>query len=1511
MKRIFLFFAYLIAAVSLAAQTNEPVKMAIVAESPDASGVCDILTAQLSANDKVRLLERDEIEKVYHEQGMSVENRDDVKMGRLLGADGLLMLDVEILTETNPIYGLPQQVTNLTTRLIAVKPGVILSDEKFSTGDFITWSSEYANYLSTFLPKLTMDPGSAIPISVVNLRSAISSEQDVEAEKALKSLTIQRLSQEQRFFVLERERMQEMEREKGFNADESAFWDGSYLLEGTVDPNGYSSDVITVDIRLIPPKGGAPLSFQVLGARTNLAEVINQMADKIAGLLRVQSDVPAWSAAEEASRFFAEAKWAMKWGEYPEAEAAADSAWALGKQDLECALVRVQSYNLDLSTHIEAIVNGENSYTPGFDAQGKPVGPPPTEADILLNITNILADHPWGVTYKEAYPAPSVTSVRYAFVDSPPSAENVDRAIHALELYYNFSRNSPDGQPKVLWHGPGWEDWHDSDWYKLGINNLVAASRVLQNFNLSLESQNANADKLAELRSLARSVATLISESPSVHDSYFVGDRPLTYDEPATTMEDQPNIFRCEVTWGCYWQERPEDALSLYRELMASPVFSYIHCDFWLRAVQSPRLIAWDENDQKRIPVVWNHFMDELDGSSSAFLRLENRALLLADANNEAETATAFTNLMNGVLENSDAFVTNNVEVLNLNWGLNALVQAMMRETVVTEIYSSDQSALGMTVNYGIVGPITESLRNLYHSYYEPKLKAIDQEFLQQLGFEQQKAYLENNTPYDDMKFTELFEPVHLSNNQAEQILPLVIAYKSNLISQCLGVIGLQQQIRHYSDARSIMQLIGTNVMHLRPAAIQQAFKFEDTIGDINFLEDDVRKIVNTTSPSAAPAPENQPKTIVKSAPPLAPKPIPTQEPISIPRETITNVTIVDTFIPIPMENLFQLQSYEHLDSSNVTITTHQVVDEKLLFDLHYTANVVSEVAYGRNLDGSAVALFDPATRKWMVIDCPQGDLGSQNNFYYRTTLLNGELFHSDAGKIWKYDRASGQWQPLVISDGNNYELFAVGGHLYAANESVIFEITPDGSATHILASVRRQPPMSLLDTAGLGTPILFEGPDHSLRVCTDKKIYTWTGYDWRPDFDRLSSPYQPEIFPGGVLFRSETEFSFLAANTNTTQLYLWQKRVNPQILGFNPNNNSTPTTDPRWKIPADLNLYEGSVSIEPDRQLILFDHSAIREIANDQQMLTQEKIVPKDGYDAELLNFSSDLLLPEHLFLQFVSPDGCPPLSGGETASPAFGQPPPHWMAFLANKLFFGLEMRRDGVPFSGSDRLGVGYQPGIWLLPWSEIQSGITAQEQEQLAQMAQDKAAAEKTRADILAKYDLNHNGVIDPEEKEAALKDSAFIAAELDTIDANQNGILDPEELAYFDVYHRKYPSAVEKAAIETTEHLLAQKLMKKFDANGGGILQQDEFRSLIQDIDSTDSPYWQMLYYGYKNTDQCIDVEGITAYLKRQTVKEIAGSGIPQASFYIPVQTMSRIPDNFFEDAVDDYWQNLK
>jgi TolB-like protein len=307
------------------AQTNDIARLAIVAETSDTAPVAEMLTVELSHYKSLQLLERDEVEKIYREQALSADNQDYLKLGRMLGADGLLLLAAS------------QSGTNqfLNLRLIAVKPGVVLVAEKFPSPirNLTAWSVTFASRLNYFVPKLAVLAKNAIPISIVNLRSAVASRDGMETEQQLKLLTIQRLSQEPQIFVLERETMPALAEEKDFNLDDSAFWDGSYLLDGTVDQNGYDKNTITINARLTPPKGGAPLLIGASGSRTNLAEVINHLATKVDETLNVNSINKEWNAADEARQFYNEAKWALKWGVYVEAQRAAESAWALGKRD--------------------------------------------------------------------------------------------------------------------------------------------------------------------------------------------------------------------------------------------------------------------------------------------------------------------------------------------------------------------------------------------------------------------------------------------------------------------------------------------------------------------------------------------------------------------------------------------------------------------------------------------------------------------------------------------------------------------------------------------------------------------------------------------------------------------------------------------------------------------------------------------------------------------------------------------------------------------------------------------------------------------------------------------------------------------------------------------------------------------------------------------------------------------------------------------------------------------------
>ncbi|MGA3282840.1 MAG: EF-hand domain-containing protein [Verrucomicrobiota bacterium] len=1112
-------------------------------------------------------------------------------------------------------------------------------------------------------------------------------------------------------------------------SDESAFWDGSYLLEGVVDQNGYSKDTITIDARLTPPKGSAPLLFEVSGSRTNYAEVINRLAVKVTELLKVNSVVKEWNAADEAQQYFDEAKWALRWGAFREAQAAAESAWALGKRDMECATVRIESYAVPPNT--------------GGYQKGEYTSRRNTNEIIQTVVEEAAPDRLWGLTWNEQdYNGTKV--VQYVSVGRLPDPKSIDLATHALQLYYDFSQTLPAGELKA-----------GSAWYRLGVEDLTVASQVLQHFYFVPESQEPAAERLVQLRSLARSVAGWISESPSVHDSYFVGDRIATHDELAHTIEESPNIFSCEVKWGCFWQERPEDCTALYRELMSSPVFCYIHKDFWLRDLPTPRLVAWDENDRKRIPMVWSNFGRELAASTNVLLQLEDKALMLADADSEKKMGAAFANFFNSVFENRDALVANHVEVLYLNWGADDLVSAK--------------------TSGGIVTDTKDSLQHLFYSEYRPKLEAMDQEYRGKAvpagqilsTFEKQKQYLKDNRPHDFLEFAHTFligEP-NYSKAQALEIQPLLAAYKSNLVAQSRNASGMQKG------------------------------ELMSAIAQVGFVENGLNRTLNPPAPrlqqpaqTRTPKPAPVTKAVVAAA-------VPTPAP-----EIVTNVIVVSKYLAIPGERLINLDSSEHIWYLWGTITAHHWYDGRLLLDYEYSAatqwlDEKGNVTGGRNVSGPAIAILDPATEHWDVIGCPEADIQSQNNFYHRSALLHGELFTCDGGQIKKYDFQNRQWMILKISNGNNYELFAVNGHLYAASSDMIFEILDGGKSTQILASTRRNPPASTLDREDLGTPTLFEGPDHSLRARTSSKIFTWAGNDWRED--------------SGA--------------------------------------------------PPALSRYE----------------------------IRQENGAAKDAYNAALLCFSRDLPLPQKIFLKFAPADAKIPA----------------WVFPTTNLLLFGPETSR----FEGlNDR-----KAGVWLMPVSQLDSAIAAQKQIQLEQKAQAVAAAGQAQKNLLAKYDRNHNGIIDQDEREEALDDPAFIESELDTIDANHNNRLDPEELVYFDANQDKILEPKEQAGIDIAQHLLTAKLLKQFDVNGDNLLDRNEFDGLLQSGVSAKMSSSLDFLLSDANHDGSIDPGELESFLKQQLRRELQARGVPTAALFNQMRVEANKttdPRQLFKEAVEFYWQ---
>ena len=332
--------ALLLALASGLAAEPAPVRLALVSEGPEAAPALDLLTVSLSKQSAVALLERAEVDRVYREQALAAGAGDYVKLGEVLGADGLLVLS----------SAKEAQAGEVSLRLVAVRPGVIVSSMRspWPVEDGAQWAEGMARRFAAWVPKLAVRAGEAIPLSLVNLHSALQSTDGREAERCLSVLAVERLSHEPALFVLERQRMELLSTEKELKGvEKSAFWDGSYVLEGVLDRDGYSPATITLNARLVPPKGGAPIEIELRGSRTNLAGVVEELAQKVIAALQLRPSVGAWKPADEAQRYFTEAQWAHRWAIYGEAAAACEASWALGLESKDVSELRIRSYFLD------------------------------------------------------------------------------------------------------------------------------------------------------------------------------------------------------------------------------------------------------------------------------------------------------------------------------------------------------------------------------------------------------------------------------------------------------------------------------------------------------------------------------------------------------------------------------------------------------------------------------------------------------------------------------------------------------------------------------------------------------------------------------------------------------------------------------------------------------------------------------------------------------------------------------------------------------------------------------------------------------------------------------------------------------------------------------------------------------------------------------------------------------------------------------------------------------------
>jgi hypothetical protein len=1116
-----------------AAESDAPVSVALVAESPGASQALDLLTAELSTNSALRLLERSELDKVYREQNLATANLDTLKLGKLLGADGLLLISQRTDTSgggmrfTAPAgsFAQPKATLSFQVRLVSVRAGAIL-DAMRSTcreDELPAWAELIVAHFAPDWRKVAIPPKQAIPISVLNFRSSVNSADARETELQLKLLTIDRLSHERTLFILERRRMAALSAEKELSLDDSTFWKGSYLLDAVVDPGGYSPETVEVNARLTPPRGGTPVTCSAKGSRTNLSEVVDQLARKITLFLKSGPPAEDWKPDDEAAQYSAEARWMLKWGLFQEAQSAAESAWALGRKDMDSAILRIKSYLVPTT----------------YDRQQR-----------------------GSLTVIEVGPS------RETAARTPPTSADAERAERALVLYLDFSQTL---DPKLL--------KPDSLWCSLGVQDLVAASRVLQHFYLVPPAPAPVPERLQELRSAARAVSDWMKRLPAMRNTYFIDDRIASSDEVYQNFVVHSNAFRCALEWGAFWQERPEDTLALYRELMSGTLFPCIREGLWFRAPNSPRLVDWASEDEKNLSALWDGLVNELSASTNNVPRLEAKALRLSDICFQYSRPDQPPNLrdydpllQNGAEElfdfiftNFDSIVAENENLAQLDWGLRAFF-----------------------IGSGAVTPAREEVARRYRAEWEPRLEALqanystsNERFKEQknrLTFERQRRFLQAMAPYDIRAFTDAFSVRNYSKAQAEELRPLLDAYTSNILARA-SASSRQETFQAKANTNWVELVAG----HAIDSAIKGAAPFPMPGNAKSTTENSM------TTPAVSPSRGPEPGTLAPTA--SSDKELLLKDLVRLPRERLGGTNIL-----------------------GLSVGALRWSQARLLLTLHYQGPFQNYQLVSQ----AATAVFDPDTSNWEVIRHPKEDtrptVGSLPTQILFGTLadhgsafseiFNGQFYLSDAGQIQRWDPKIRKWEVLAIPESKDSQLFALDGHLYGANEESIFEILENGRTTRVLASTRRRPALSSLDSfdalgSPMRSPVLFSGPNRILCAALNGQVFAWNGRDWT---NCLAIPFvhTPGVLSDAVIFRS------LSA-TGPSRLWMWRNgEAAPELClveaatprpGFRPQNVPPAQNDsqpPLWKSVKGSHLVASPVAVRGgDLVFLPFEYSS------------------------------------------------------------------------------------------------------------------------------------------------------------------------------------------------------------------------------------------------------------------------------------------------------------------------------
>ncbi len=538
---IFIFVWVALTALGFA---REPVRLAISGD-PAFANEADLIAVELSKVPDAILLERQQILKIAEEHALQLHtSADGIKLGQLLGADGLLIL--------SPTEADGRKL--IAARLVAVHLGVVIDEWTslpYEAADGRIMAVAFSQRITPLLQKLRVDKKDAIPVSVAGLFAAVDSPELRAVERELTWLLIHRLTKEPSVFVLERRRMEDLVWEKNLgNAEAMPFLSGAVIVEGKLEVRDGKLD-LALGLRRPGEKKAKPSS--VTGVSNDLPAFVEKIAASILEGLKIKSAEQRWNLAEEAAIYADQAEWAMNHRMLDLCIASAESAWALGRRDVDLARLRVMAYSLKVTPYWPDIL-GDALYRGG------------------LNVG-------YGEDWK---------------LDGKDLENDLAASIRALEISAEcLSVKLPPSRIAGREFRP------------VAAQALGFTSSLIKKHYLSGKYQ-AHAEQVNYLRSLAIDVCSKLSKSPELRPSYY----NIRYRHDSLTLQAM-------ATYAPYWFDNNEDVMACFHRLFKSVHFGEDRDDAMMDPYSlengfrlSPRLVPWvvawkpAENRQRQLDMI-------------------------------------------------------------------------------------------------------------------------------------------------------------------------------------------------------------------------------------------------------------------------------------------------------------------------------------------------------------------------------------------------------------------------------------------------------------------------------------------------------------------------------------------------------------------------------------------------------------------------------------------------------------------------------------------------------------------------------------------------------------------------------------------------------------------------------------------------------------------------------------------------------------------------------------------